>query len=124
MKNKYEIRGEITAIKVDNPNLLSGEILISTSDLPKLQELDVKWNVSHTGGRWVARAYQSKPVKKSWSLAKFLIGDVAPKVIIHKNGNELDFTRDNIEIASRPKRSKIYGKIRDNNLVINHRYGL
>jgi hypothetical protein len=43
MRNKYEIRGDVTAIYLNSKKYGIKETLIDTVDLPKLQAIDVTW---------------------------------------------------------------------------------
>jgi hypothetical protein len=50
MKNKYEVRGEVTAIFLNSPKHGNRETLISTSQLPRMEEFPNTWFL-HKGTR-------------------------------------------------------------------------
>lgn len=104
MKNHYEIRGDITAIFIDSKTYGRVETIISTSDLPRAQEIPGRWgltSVSYKGrkkklyvqGRLVDEKGNVRTVK----LHRWLLGITDPSIYVdHQNHDTLDNRRSNL----------------------------
>lgn len=104
MKNQYRIEGDVTVLILNRKDGSPLEALISTSDLPKIKELNSKWfawknpdtrkfyvvaNVKSSDGKW-------RPIY----LHRFIF-DFPPRMVIdHINHNPLDNRRENLRVVS------------------------
>ena len=145
MRNKYEIRGDVTAIFIKRRSGETLETLIDTADLPILLEAGIAWYVSwdcHVrsfyvfGGIWT---YQPKKKETRFRLHRFLFGLHQKRnkhiIIDHINHDTLDNRRSsNLRIVTHaqncqnligPKVSNkstgirnVYFKERDNKYIV------
>lgn len=105
MKNKYEIRGGVTAIFLQSTNHGDMETLISTDKLAKAQELDVRWVVNPTlnAKNYYCQGSLKQPDGK-WVtviLHRWLTDCPKGMQVDHFNHNTLDNTNENMRIVTR-----------------------
>lgn len=73
MLNKYEIRGEVTAIIIEHADGTTKETLIDTEDLKKVRSVNRKWFISEQNGRDVVMAH-TVGGKSSIYLSRVVLG--------------------------------------------------
>jgi hypothetical protein len=104
MKNKFEIRGNVTAIFLNRKDGTELETLISTSDLEKVMEFKNTWCATfnkNTNSFYVLGSLYSKEDKKKMILLhRFLLDDPNGFLIDHKNNDTLDNRRNNLRFAT------------------------
>ncbi|MCM3130939.1 hypothetical protein ACFQ3J_00435 [Paenibacillus provencensis] len=91
MKNKYEIRGNVTAIFLTND---IKETLIDTVDLPKLLAINTSWYLyeNYVYGSF----YLGKKKQKKVRLHRFLMDAKPGEIVDHINHNTLDNRKCNL----------------------------
>jgi hypothetical protein len=103
LKNKYEIRGEITAIFLNKKDGTILETLINTSDLEKAMELPISWFA-----RWDARGktfYVSgtpfiNGKRTTINFHRWILDAPKGMVVDHINHDTLNNTRTNLRIVT------------------------
>ncbi len=103
VNNKYEIRGEVTAIFLETKNYGRIETIISTNKLDKVKEFPktwkVKWSEDIQNFYCVGYIY-SNGKRKMIRLHRFITNCPDDKYVDHFNHNTLDNTDDNLRIVS------------------------
>lgn len=105
MKNKYEIRGDITAIFIDSKKYGRMEALVSTKKITKANEFPGKWCAAYSkstrsfyvqGNMSRASGYRGKVLLHRWITN-------APKGmdVDHRDNNTLKNTDDNLRVVTR-----------------------
>lgn len=92
MKNKYEIRGDVTAIFVTYKGIVH-ECLIDTEDLPNVIELNRSWNLH--GLMYVKCRYNTKPLY----IHRFIMKPTGILCVDHINHNPLDNRKENLRVT-------------------------
>jgi hypothetical protein len=100
MKNKYEVRGNVTAIFINYKGQVL-ETLVSTSDLPKLQQYTGTWYGRKGKGDNTIYVYGYFNDRKSaLSLHRYLLNE-PDGMVDHIDHNGLNNTRDNLRVVDR-----------------------
>jgi hypothetical protein len=99
LKNKYEIRGNVTAIFIKRNDGLHIETLIDTKDLEKLKSIPGTWGarLDPDTRSFYARTFISK---KSVYLHRFIMDTPTKLVVDHLNHNTLDNRKCNLRNCS------------------------
>lgn len=109
LKNKYEIRGEVTAIFLKNRKGEVFETLIDTEDLEKVKKENLSWNLKWDkvleqyyckAGRYLG--VNSKPRYKTIHLHAFVL-DFKMQHIDHINHDTLDNRKSNLRDTTAQK---------------------
>ncbi len=103
MKNKYEIRGDVTIIYLKKKTGKSFECLIDTNDLEKMIKFPHTWHVLgcddiHIYARGLLGVKNNKKI--SVLMHRFLVDCPEEYIIDHINGDTLDNRRENLRIVS------------------------
>lgn len=106
LRNEYEIRGDVTAIFLKRRSGEILETLISTSDLPKVQELQIGWYARlhrHTKTFYVQGHTPRIGEKdsKTISLHRFIMDNPKGLVVDHINHDTLNNTRKNLRAVTK-----------------------
>jgi hypothetical protein len=113
--NNYEIRGNITALKVVNTKKEEFEIIIDTEDLEKLIKLNYSWHVvymectkSYYGRTTIYyRDEHNKRKGRVIYLHQIIMGIIDASVHIdHKNHDTLNNTKNNLRVIEKNKNLK------------------
>lgn len=123
MKNRYEIRGDVTALFIEKRGR-TYEVLIDTYELPRLKEINNTWflliqntkfNREHPeeATYYVRGKIKGVPI----FLHRLLVGDHDWKtyVVDHVNGNTLDNRHANLEVVGQDVNSQNRKKLNTNN---------
>ena len=103
MKNKYEIRGDVTAIFVSSKKYGEYEFLIDTISLEEVSEAVGKWHVHVTGdGAFkYARSKTKKSNYKKWVyLHRVVTRAPIDKIVDHINHDTLDNRSGNLRLVT------------------------
>jgi hypothetical protein len=101
--NEYEVRGDITAIKLRRKDGDTLEAMIDTDDFEKVKALHVTWYAGHRANR---ESYvqghmpPSNGKRKSISLHGFLTDCPDGMVVDHYNHDTLDNRRSNLRVIT------------------------
>lgn len=107
--NNYEIRGEITAIFLENKAGEKFETLIDTEDLDRIKEMDLHWHLRYdvkTEGYYAkaTETYYDNEKRKQRSIylhIEIMKSNTSEKEYVdHKNHNTLDNRKDNLRITT------------------------
>ncbi len=112
--NKYKVCGDYTEIYVTNKNNENFTILIDTEDLPKLIELDYRWNANAQPSiEWAYACATYYTVedngKKKGHVVKLhhlILGITDGRIVDHINHNRLDNRKCNLRIIPHDKNTK------------------
>jgi hypothetical protein len=92
MRNKYEIRGDVTAVFIVKDNI-THECLIDTEDLEKLLIFGISWHLKKSS----TRCYVNNSQKKPRAIHRLLFGELEEgHQIDHINGDTLDNRKSNL----------------------------
>lgn len=103
MKNKYEIRGDVTVIFLKKRDGTILETLIETKDLEKVNGFPGTWSLSHANSSrpsvhtWLGIDENKK--RKFIFLHRYLTNPPDNLLVDHINGNPLDNRRSNLRIG-------------------------
>lgn len=102
MKNKYEVRGDVTAIFLNSRKYGNMETLISTSKLKRADEFPNTWCAawSKRGKRYYVVGRISNGDDKQERLHRYVAEAPDGMDVDHKNLNTLDNTDDNLRIVT------------------------
>lgn len=103
MKNKYEIRGEVTAIFLNSPKYGKMETLISTSKLQRVMEFTESWcAILHESKKmfYVLGHMKINDKKKSIRLHRWITDAPDGMVVDHFNHDTLDNTDSNLRVCT------------------------
>lgn len=101
MRNKYRIDGDKTLVFIDHKDGTQSITTISTSDLPKIQSLDIKWCLCRKPhGSYVTGIVRDRGRQRTIQLHRFLTDCPAGKYVDHINGDSLNNTRENLRFVS------------------------
>ena len=106
MKNKFEVRGEVTTIFINNKDGSDYEILISTSDLEKVNEFPNAWYMMDYGNHKYAFGHLPGRKGKVYSLHRWILDAPKGYEVDHINHNTFDNTRNNLRLATRSQNSQ------------------
>jgi hypothetical protein len=93
MKNKYEIRGEVTVIFLKSLKYGDMETLIDTEDLKRVNDYKGTWRAHYskcTNSYYCRGTYQKGYVRENVMLARWLLHPKKKEIIDHINHNTLD----------------------------------
>ena len=114
MKNRYEIRGDTTAVFLVKPRSQKTlETLIATTDLAKVQALDAvypKWD--STTGSYYAQGYSKET--GTVSLHRYLMDAPPDKLVDHVYRNTLDNRRSFLRLLTPAESAQNQGLRQDN----------
>ena len=113
MKNQYEIRGDVTVIKL-NRGL---ETLISTSKLEKVKSIPGRWTADkdyRTAAYYVKTQIMTRGINKTIPLHRFITDAPKGKVVDHENRKPLDNTDGNLRVVSHATNSQNTGLSKNN----------
>ena len=99
MKNKYEIRGDITTIFIESPTYGLVETIIETADLERANEMTAKWYVDlsdDTGSFYVIGSKHTNGKRSKPRLHRWLLEAKNGMVVDHINHDTLDNRRSNL----------------------------
>lgn len=104
MKNKYEIRGDITVIYLTNRKGETYETLIDTEDLERVKESNLSWHLEWDKkvGKYYCKATKyigiidGKPKYQTVRLHKFIV-NFQGQHVDHLNHNTLDNRKGNLK---------------------------
>ncbi|AMN30966.1 hypothetical protein BFS06_12200 [Clostridium perfringens] len=97
IKNRYEIKDDVTIIYVDRPDGETLEVLIDTKDLSKAMSFKNSWGATKSKNRWLIKGtWRENGVKKNISLNRYLFDACDNSCIRFINGNTLDHRRCNL----------------------------
>ncbi|MFD1444672.1 HNH endonuclease [Thermoactinomyces vulgaris] len=97
MKNRYEIRGDITVIFIESKKYGTFECLIDTEDLEKVK--GVTWHIKKRVGNrkgWDVRCHSGKSTK---NLCQVIMNTPKGMVTDHINGDTLDNRKKNLRVT-------------------------
>lgn len=104
MKNKYEVRGDITAIFIDSPKYGRKETIISTSKLEMVKDFPNRWYVFFDKTVQSFYVQGSLPrkngVKKAILIHRFITNAPDGMKVDHRNHDTVDNTDDNLRIVT------------------------
>lgn len=104
MKNKYEVRGEVTAIFLRRKDGTILETLIETTDLPKAQEFPNTWYAHWKEDiqSFYVHGHILQPNKKqkTFKLHRWLLDAPGELQVDHLNHNTLDNQRRNLRLVT------------------------
>ncbi|RJE88602.1 hypothetical protein D3P07_11445 [Paenibacillus sp. 1011MAR3C5] len=104
MKNKYEIRGDVTAIFIDSPKYGRHETLISTTKLERAKEFPGSWYVNwnnDTKAFYVnGQITIGKSKQKTISLHRWITNSPKEMYVDHINHDVLDNVDSNLRIVT------------------------
>lgn len=124
MKNKYEIRGDVTAIFLKR---LTGEIhecLIDTTDLKKLQDFGYTWNAKYstsTKSYYATTTIKTDGKKKTYLMHRFITDCPDDMHVDHRNHNTLDNRSSQLRIVTRNQNMQNTKSSRANNYSSGYR---
>lgn len=101
MKNKYEIRGDVTAIFISSKKYGEHEFLIDTRCLKKVSEAVGSWHLHVVGECKYARSKTKESNYKKWvHLHRLVINAPNDRVVDHINHNTLDNRISNLRLLT------------------------
>jgi hypothetical protein len=109
MKNRYEIRGDVTVIFIDSKKYGTLECLIDTEDLERVKAFSntyhVKYVETKVGGIFYVCGYQRIGTNKYFKphLHRLLMNPPEEMVVDHLNGNGLDNRKSNLRVVPQQK---------------------
>lgn len=110
MKNKFEIRGDITAIFLNSPKYGSMEALISTSKLGKAMEFPKTWyphwNPDTQSFYCLGAIKNSEGKRGTASMHRWITNCPKEKQVDHRNSKTLDNTDINLRFATSAENSQ------------------
>jgi hypothetical protein len=113
MKNQYQVRGDVTAIFLRQPDGSTAETLIDTADLPLLMATSCMWclavNLTHGSTYVIASLKHAPGLWKTVYLHRFLLEPPAGLQVDHINRNSLDNRRANLRVVTASKNRQNQG---------------
>lgn len=110
MKNKYEIRGDVTVIFLERKNGEIIETLIDTLDFEIINSINGKWNAwydNHTRSYYVKCAVPTGKRKGNiHALHRMILNEPSNLVVDHINHDTLDNRRSNLRAISKQGNSQ------------------
>lgn len=97
LKNRYEVRGEVTAIFC-NGNGVTREALIDTEKLELIRSFPNSWMLH--GRNYVKHEQTKRTVKQRVFLHRIIASPPPDKYVDHINGNPLDNRNVNLRVCS------------------------
>lgn len=117
MKNKYEIRGDVTVILLKNGDE-NFEMFIDTEDFNKVLSIcgntTIKPTRSNGGYYGVIQKYQNSK-RETYRIHRIIMDPPAEMVVDHINRNSLDNRKSNLRIISYSDNHQNLGTRKDNN---------
>lgn len=120
MKNKYEIRGNVTAIIIHHSQLGRIEALIDTDDLPKAKNISGTWCAykATTNGLYYVCGYDKGERPRLHSI----IMNFPEKLMVdHINNNPLDNRKENLRLVTNAVNSQNRKGASKNNISSGYR---
>lgn len=117
MKNKYEIRGEVTAVFVKSKKWGIREFLIDTEDLQKVNSTRTTWNVLANEEKWMYATCKNQinNVRKGVLLHRLIMNCPDGFFVDHINHNTLDNRKVNLRIVTKQENNQnLIGARKDN----------
>ncbi|MBM4762741.1 HNH endonuclease [Bacillus sp. B15-48] len=103
MKNRYEIRGDVTVIFIDSKKYGKIETLINTDDLEKVKKFPNTWRVTYNEvvqNFYVQGRIYSYKKEKTVPLHRWVMDPPDDLVVDHINFNTLDNRRENLRAVT------------------------
>ncbi|MEF3306645.1 HNH endonuclease [Paenibacillus sp. GYB003] len=103
MNNKYEIRGDVTAIKIVSRKYGTFETLISTSKLDLVSDYVDHWFIQFNNRNksfYVSGKSKHDNYKKQVSIHRLIMGFPVRKIVDHINHDTLDNRDSNLRLVS------------------------
>lgn len=100
MKNKYEVRGNITVIFLNYKGKTT-TTTISTEDLERVSSIAGSWYAMDVGGKRGEKVYAGTKIGGVTIYMHQIIANNPPKTVVdHTNHESLDNTRENLRIVT------------------------
>lgn len=101
MKNRYEVRGDITAIFIEKRSGEVVEALIDTDDLDRVLSLDTSWWAKKRKcGYYINGEIREDGKRIPISLHRFIMNEPEGYVVDHINRNPADNRRKNLRLCT------------------------
>lgn len=101
IKNRYDIRGDITIIFIDRPDGKIIEAIIDSEDLENVMSFNNSWGATKVrDNSWIIRGtYRENKIKKSITLSRFIMNANDSSPVRFVNNNPLDHRKINLTIG-------------------------
>lgn len=116
MKNKYEIRGDVTEVLIQKKGM-QYVFLIDTEDVPLVSQFGTTWSVNSIDPRYIyaITRYYSNSVRKHVLMHRVIVQCPDGMYVDHINHNTLDNRKSNLRIVTKRENShNLAGARRDN----------
>jgi hypothetical protein len=117
LKNAYEVRGNITAIFINNKKLGLVEVLISTNDLELVKSFPNTWFLScngHTTNFYAVGMTYNEGQRKGVKMHRLIMDAPDNLQVDHMDRNTFNNTRDNLRVVTSALNAQNRSKTRNN----------